>query len=147
MRLAEKVKTKFYSRIPFLLDPGKKIPKKNSKKNSKNYKTSSRYYFSPKRDEIGRKSENKILLQYSVHTRPGQEYSEKNSKKIQKIIKALPGIIFCPNGIRYATKVKIKFYSRIPFILDPGIFRKNSKKIQKIIKPLPSIIFSPNGMR
>ena len=99
MRLAEKVKTKFYSRIPFLLDPGKKIPNKNSKKNSKNYKTSSRYYFSQKRDEIDRKSENKILLQYSVHTRPGQVNSEKNSKKMQKIIKPLPGIIFSQNGM------------------------------------------------
>ena len=44
MRLAEKGKTKFHSRIPFILDPGKKIPKKLVKK-SKNYKTSSRHYF------------------------------------------------------------------------------------------------------
>ena len=28
MRQAEKVKAKFYSRIPFILDPGKKIPNK-----------------------------------------------------------------------------------------------------------------------
>ena len=76
MRSAEKVKTKFYSRIPFILDPGKKIPKK-IEKNSKNYKTSSRHYFLPKRDEIRRKSENQILLQNSVHTRPEQENSEK----------------------------------------------------------------------
>ena len=32
MRLVEKVKTKSYSKIPFILDPGKKIPKENSKK-------------------------------------------------------------------------------------------------------------------
>ena len=32
MRSAEKVKTKFYSRIPYRLDPGKKIPKKIAKK-------------------------------------------------------------------------------------------------------------------
>ena len=70
------MKTKFYSKIPFLLDPGKKIPK-------------------------------------------------KNSKKIQKIIKPLPGIIFSQNGRRQAEKVKTKFYCRIPFILDPG------KKIPK----------------
>ena len=100
MRLAKKVKIKFYSRIPFLLDPGKKITNKNSKKNSKNYKTSSRYYLSQKRDEIGRKSENKVLLQYSVHTRLGEENSEKNSKKRRKIIKPLPGIIFSQNGMR-----------------------------------------------
>ena len=83
MRQAEKVKTKFYSRIPFKLDPGKKIVK-------------------------------------------------KNSLKIQKIIKPLPGIIFSQNGMRQAEKVKTKFYSRIPFILDPG--KKIPKKIAKSFK-------------
>ena len=45
--------------------------------------------------------------------------------------------------------MKTKFYSRIPFILDPGkkISKKNSKLMQKIIKPLPAIIFSQNGRR
>ena len=38
MKYAEKVKTIFYARIPFILDPGKKIPKKNSKKTQKNIK-------------------------------------------------------------------------------------------------------------
>ena len=70
------MKTKFHTKIPFVLDPGKKIPK-------------------------------------------------KNSKKIQKIIKCLPGIIFSQNRMRSAEKVKTKFYSRIPFIHDPG------KKIPK----------------
>ena len=51
MRQAKKVKTKFYSRIPFKLDSGKKIPK-------------------------------------------------KNSKKIRKITKPLPGIFFRQNGMR-----------------------------------------------
>ena len=80
------MKTKFNSRIPFKLDPGRKIPK-------------------------------------------------ENSKKIQKLIKPLPGIIFNPNGMRKAKKVKRKFYFRISFVLDPGmkIPKKNSKKIQKII--------------
>ena len=42
--------------------------------------------------------------------------------------------------------MKTKFYSKIPFLLDPGkkIPKKNSKKI---IKPLPGIIFSQNGRR
>ena len=83
---------------------------------------------------MGRKSENKIRRQNSVHTRPGQENSEKNSKKIQKIIKSLPGIIFSQNGRRYAEKEKIKFYSGIPFILDPG--NKIPKKIIKKFKKL-----------
>ena len=83
MRQAENVKTKFNSRIPFKLDPGRKIPK-------------------------------------------------ENGKKIQKLIKPIPGIIFSPNGMRQAEKVIRKFYSRIPFILDPG--KKIPKKIAKKFK-------------
>ena len=79
------MKTKFYSRIPFILDSGKKILK-------------------------------------------------KKSKKFQKIIKPLPGIIFSPNGMGEANKVKTKFYSRIPFIVDPG--KKIPKKIVKKFKKL-----------
>ena len=48
---------------------------------------------------MGRKSENKILLQNSVHTWHEQENSEKNIKKIQKIIKPIPGVIFSENGM------------------------------------------------
>ena len=79
------MKTKFCSRIPFILDPGMKILK-------------------------------------------------KNSKKIQKIIKPLPGFIFSPNGTTYVEKLKTKFYSRIPFILDPG--KKIPEKIVKKFKKL-----------
>ena len=53
--------------------------------------------------------ENKILVPNSVHTRPGQENSEKNSKKIQKIIKPLLGISFIQNGTRKTKKEKTKF--------------------------------------
>ena len=58
---------------------------------------------------IGRKKENKILVSNSDHTRPGQENSEKNSKKIQKIIKPLLGISFIQNGRRKTKKGKTKF--------------------------------------
>ena len=37
-----------------------------------------------------------------------QENSEKNSKKIRKIIKPLPGIIFSQNGMRKAEKSENK---------------------------------------
>ena len=53
---------------------------------------------------IGRKSEHKILLQNSVHARPGQENFEKNSKKIQKIVKPRPGIILSQNGMGLTKK-------------------------------------------
>jgi len=83
---------------------------------------------------MGRKRENKILVQNSVYTRPGQENSEKNSKKIQKIIKPLSGIIFIQNGMRWAEKKKKKILSRIPFILDTG--KKTPRKIVKRFKKL-----------
>ena len=79
------MKKKIYSRIPFILEPGKKIPK-------------------------------------------------ENSKKIQKIKKPLPGIIYSPTGMTLAKKVKTKFYSRIPFILDPG--KNIPEKIGKNFKKL-----------
>ena len=53
---------------------------------------------------------------------------------MQKIIKPLPDIIFSPNGMTKAKKVKTKFYSKIPFILDPG--KKITKKIVKKFKKL-----------
>jgi len=58
---------------------------------------------------VGRKSEYKILVPNFVHTRTEQENSEKNIKKIQKIIKPLPRIIFSQNGMRLADKVNTKF--------------------------------------
>ena len=60
----------------------------------------------PKRDEIAQKIEKKILDPNSVHTRPGHENIEKNSKKIKK---PLPGFIFSQNGMRYTEKEKTKF--------------------------------------
>ena len=77
----------------------------------------------PKRDEIGqnkkiknkikkknkKQKKNKILVLNSVHTRPGQENSKKNSKKIQKIIKPLLGISFNQNRMRKTEKVRKKF--------------------------------------
>ena len=78
----------------------------------------------PKRDEIGRKSENKILLQNSVHNRPGQENSEKNSKKIKKIINLRPCIIFSQNKTGRKSENKISLQNSVP--TRPG--KENSEK-------------------
>ena len=75
------------------------------------------------------KEKKKKLVPNSIHTRPGQENSEKICKKIKKIIKLIPGIFFSHNRMRQAEKVKTKFQFRIPFILDPG--KKIPKKIVK----------------
>ena len=80
------------------------------------------------------KDKKKILVPNFDHTRPGQENSEKYSKKIQKIKKLLPSNIFSQNGMRQAEKERKKFYSRIPFILDQDkkIPKKTAQKIEKI---------------
>ena len=49
---------------------------------------------------LAEKEKKKNLVPNSVYTRLGQENSEKNNKKIQKIIKPHPGIIFSQNGMR-----------------------------------------------
>ena len=92
-----------------MLDPGKKIQKKNGKKIEKTKKTSFRHYFLPKRDEIGWERGKKNLVPNSAHARPRKENSEKNSKKIQKIKKPLSGIIFNQNGMRKPEKEWKKF--------------------------------------
>ena len=55
--------------------------------------------FKKLKNQIGRERETKILVPNSVHTRPGQENSEKNSKKIKKIKKPYSDIIFNQNGM------------------------------------------------
>ena len=79
----------------------------------------------------------KILLLNSVQTRLGQENSEKNSKKIEKIKKPLSDIIFSQNGTGQAEKEKKKFYFRIPVKLDSG--KKIPKKIAKKMKKLKNL--------
>ena len=65
------------------------------KKNQKIKKPHSGYIFSKNRDEIGQKTQKKILLPNSIHTQPWEENSKNNSKKIEKIKKPLSGIMFC----------------------------------------------------
>ena len=75
----------------------------NSEKNSKKFekiKKTFRHYFLPRRDEIGREGEKKILLPKAIHTRPWQENSEKNSKKTKKIKNPLSEFNFSQNGMR-----------------------------------------------
>ena len=136
MRQAEKGGKIFQSRIPFIHDPGKKIPKKIAKKFKNFQKTSFQHYFKPKRDEIGREREKKILGPNSVHIGPRQENSKRNSKKIKK---PLSGIIRRQNWMRQAEKGRKKFQSRILFILDPG--KKIPKEIAKKLKNLFLALF------
>ena len=147
MRQAEKGREKFQFRILFILDLGKKIPKKLAKKFKKLKKTSFWHYFQPKWDEIGREREKKVLVPNSVHTRPRQENSKKNSKKIQKIKKPLSGNISSQNGMIQAGKGRKKFQARIPLIMHPGkkILKKIAKKFKKLKNLFQAIFLAKTG--
>ena len=62
---------------------------------------------------MGQEREKKIFVPNSVHTRPGQENSKKYSRKIEKIIKPLPGIIFSQNGNEIGQKREKKKFIQI----------------------------------
>ena len=68
----------------------------------------------------------KILILNSVHTRSGQENSEKNFKKIRKIIKPLPGIFFFPKLVEMGQKRGKKSLVSNSVHTRPG--QENSKK-------------------
>ena len=99
---------------------------------------------------IGRERGKKILDPNSVTTRSRQEYSEKNSKKIQKIKKPLSGIIFSQNGdeIGRGRVKKILVPNSVPTQTKlENSKKKNSKKIQKIKKHHSRMISIKTGMR
>ena len=76
-----------------------------------------------------------------------QENSEKNSKKIQKIKNPIIGIIFSQYGMRLAEKERKKFWSQIPFILDPGkkIPKIIAKKLKKQKNLFPALVLAETG--
>ena len=87
--------------------------------------------------------EKKKIAPNSVHTRPGQENLEKNSKKIEKIKKPLSGIIFSQNGMPRKREKNFSPDFR-SYLTRARKLKKNSKKIKK---PLSGIIFSHNGKK
>ena len=64
----------------------------------------------------------------SVHTRLGEENSEKNSKKIQKIKKVNSGIISIQSGLREAEKEKKIL---VPNSVHTWPRQENSEKIRE----------------
>ena len=91
-----------------------------------------------------------MLFPNSVHTRPGQENSEKISKNIQKIKKPLFGNIPSQNGdeIGREREKKILVPNSVHTRPRQENSKKNSKKIKKIKKkPLSNNIPIQNGMR
>ena len=89
----------------------------------------------------------KKLVPNSVHTRPGQENSEKNSKKIEKSKQPLSCIIQPKRNKIGREREKKKIHSRIPFILDPGneIPKKIAKKLRKLKNLILALFLSKMG--
>src|SRR6266568_2259054 len=87
----------------------------------------------------------KILVPSSVHTSPGKENSEKNSKNY----KTSSRHYFKPKRDEIGRKSENNILVPNSVHARPGQenSERNSKKIQKIIKPPPGIIFIQNGMR
>ena len=149
MTYVEKGRKKFQSQILFILDPGKKIPKKIVKNFKKIKKPLCGIIFSQNgMRQTEKEKKKKNLVRNSVHTRPEQENSGENSKKIKKIKKPLSGIIFIQNGMRQAEKEKKNFSPEFrSYSTGLENSEKNSKRIQKIKEPFSGIISSQNGMR
>ena len=128
IKQADKVRKKFQSRIPFILDKGKKIPKKIAKK-FKKLKTSFRYYFQPKRDEIGRESEKKFLSQILFILYLSKKIPKKNSKKIPKIKNLIPTLYLAKTGLDRPRKREKNFIPEFrSFLTQARKFRKKQQK-------------------
>ena len=94
----KKRENKNYRSDPFLTDSQLKIPIKQQK-NSKNYKIPLWLYFKPKQVGKGKERE-KIKIVDSFRSFPTRNRKfQKNSKKIQKIIKYHYGFILSQNRL------------------------------------------------
>ena len=91
-----------------------------------------------------KKEKKKILLPNFVHTRPRQENSEKNSKKIEKIKKPLSDIFFQLkwDEIGREREKKILLPNSVQSRLGQENYEKNCKKIEQIKKNLFPILIS-----
>ena len=86
----------------------------------------------PKRDEIGREREKKILGPNSADTGPRQENSEKNSKKFKKILKTSFRHYFLPKRDQIGREREKNILG--PNTADTRPRQENSKKNSKKFK-------------
>ena len=77
MRYAEKGRKKFYSRIPFILNPGKKIPKKIAKKFKKLKIFFPALFLAKTGSDRVRKGEKKFSPEYRSYSTPERKFPKK----------------------------------------------------------------------
>ena len=109
IRWAKKEKKKFNSRIPFILDLGKKIPKKIAKK-IKKLKNHFPTLFFPKMGwRRPRKRDKNFSPEFCSNPTRARKFQKKKNKKIQKIKKLNSGIISIQNRLREVEKERKQF--------------------------------------
>ena len=123
-----------------------KIPKKKRKKIKKSL---SRIIYCQNGRRMAVKERKKILVPNSIHTRSGEENSEKKMAKEFKKLKTFSGIICSQNGMTQAEKERKKFQSRILSLPHSckKIPKKIAKKFKKIKKVNSGIISIQNRLR
>ena len=131
--MLRKREKKFYPRIPFILDPGTKIPKKIAKKIDKIKKPLSNIISSQNGMRLIEKGRKKFQSRIPFILDPGKKITKKIAKKFQKMKKLNSGIISIQKGLREAKKEKKNLVlNSVPTRAGQENFEKDSKKIQKI---------------
>ena len=130
------------SRVSFIIDPGKKIPKKIAKKFNKLKNIFPALFLGKTGLDWPRKWEKNFSPEFRLYS-TRQENSEKNSKKIQKIRKSLPDIIFSQNGNEIAQKREKKNFNPEfrSYSVEARKFRKKYYKNSKNYKTYSWLYF------
>ena len=132
--------------MPFILDLGKKIPKKIAKKFKKLKNLFPVLFLAKTGQDRPRKREKKFSSEFRSYSTRASKFRKKQQKN-SKFKKPLSGIISIQNGLREAKKEKKNIQSRIPFILDLGkkIPTKIAKKFKKLKNILPALFLAKTG--
>ena len=144
MRQAEKGRKQIQARIPFILDPGMKIPKEIAKKLKNLFPA-----LFPGKNWMRQAEKVKTKFQSRIPfiVDPGKKIQKKIAKKFKKFQKTSFRLYFQPKRDKIGIEREKKFQSRILLILDPvkKIPKKITKKF-KIIKNLfPALFLDKTG--
>ena len=104
----EEGRKKFYTRIPFILDPGKKISKKIEKKIKKLKNLFLALFLAKTGWDRPRKWEKNSTPEFYSYPTRAWKFQIKNSKRIQKIKKVNSDVISIENGLLEEKKEKKK---------------------------------------
>ena len=145
---AEKQGKILQSRIPFILDSGEKIPKKEKiLKQLKNHFLA--FFFSQNgiRQVKKWKKKKKIQSRIPFILYPGKKISKKIAKKFKKLKNFILALFLAKTRLDRSRKRKKKFYSQIPFIVNPGnkILKKIAKKFKKSKNLFSALFLAKTG--